>query len=413
MEAQQDLNSIGAAPVATAEVALKHAVRLLDRSPELALRQADEVLRSFPGHPHARLLQGAAHRRAGRIDAALAVLEPLADEQPAAARVHLELAAAQSEAGRFDEAIVTLRRVLKFAPESPDAWRSLADQFDRRGDAAAADEARTRAVKAATRDPRLRAAADALVANDLPSAEALLREHLQAHPTDVAALRMLAEVAGRLRRFADSESLLVRCVELAPSFDAARQNYASLLNRQGKAADALPQVERLLEREPRNPAYRNLQAAIYANLGDFDRTIAIYQSVLADFPRQPKIWTSCGHALKTARRLEESIGAYRRAIAMAPTLGEAYWSLANLKTFRFAAEDVAAMRAALARDDLADEDRLHFEFALGKALEDEAAYAEAFAHFASGNALRKRMHPYAAGDTSRFVHRSIAVQDRA
>ncbi len=413
MAAQSDLGRVGEEPVASADVALTHAVRLLDRDPDLALRQADEVIRAYPGHPQARVIQGAAHRRAGRLEAALAILEPLAREQPAAARVHLELAAARSAAGRVDEAIASLRHALGIAPESPDAWRLLADQYDLRGEAAEADLARVRAVKAATRDPRLRAAADALVANDLPRAETLLREHLDANPTDVAALRMLAEIAARLRRLADAESLLSRCLELAPSFDAARHQRAVLLNRQGRATEAAPEVARLLERDPRNPSYRNLQAAIHANLGDFERTIAIYGAVLADFPRQPKIWVSYGHALKTTGRVDDSVAAYRRAIALAPTFGEAYWSLANLKTFRFGDADVAAMRAALARQDLADEDRLHFEFALGKALEDVAAFAEAFAHFAAGNALRKQLQPYFAEDTSRFVARSIAVQDRA
>ena len=413
MAAQSDLKRAGSEPVASADVALAHAVRLLDRDPDLALRQADEVARAYPGHPQARVIQGAAHRRAGRLDAALAILEPLAKEQPGAARVHLELAAARSAAGRVDESIASLRHALGIAPESPDAWRLLADQYDLRGEAAEADAARARAVKAATRDPRLRVAADALVANDLPRAETLLREHLGAHPTDVAALRMRAEVAARLRHYAEADALLTRCLELAPSFDAARHNRAALLNRQGRAAEALPEVERLLARDPRNPSYRNLCAAIHANLGDFDRTIAIYGEVLAEFPRQPKIWTSYGHALKTAGRLEDAVGAYRRAIALAPNFGEAYWSLANLKTFRFADADIAAMRAALARADLADEDRLHFDFALGKALEDAGDFTGAFAHFATGNALRKKLQPYVAEDTSRFVARSIAVQDRA
>ena len=261
---------------------------------------------------------------------------------------------------------------LQLKPDSPDAWRLLADQRDAAGDASGADQARAHYLKAATRDPRLMQAAAALVENQLPAAEAQLRSHLQAHPTDVAALRMLAEVAARLRRYLDAQKLLERCLELAPSFDAARHNYATVLNRQGKAAAALLQIERLLDREPRNPGYRNLQAAILANLGDYAESIKVYEAVLAEFPRQPKIWMSYGHALKTAGRQAESVASYRRAIAMEPTLGEAYWSLANLKTFRFSDADVLAMRAALAREDLADEDRLHFEFALGKALEDQA-----------------------------------------
>ena len=133
---------------------------------------------------------------------------------------------ARSAAGRGDEAMASLRRAIQLKPDSADAWRLLADQLDAAGDASAADQARARYLKCATKDPRLMDAAAALVENELPLAEARLRAHLAGHPTDVAALRMLAEVAARLRRYADAQALLERCLELAPSFDAARHNYA-------------------------------------------------------------------------------------------------------------------------------------------------------------------------------------------
>jgi tetratricopeptide (TPR) repeat protein len=260
----------------------------------------------------------------------------------------------------------------------------------------------------ANKDPRLMEAAAALVENNLPLADARLRAHLGAHPTDVAALRMLAEVAGRLRRYKDAQELLERCLELAPSFDAARHNYAIVLNRQAKQKAALPQVERLLAKDPRNPGYLNLKAAILANLGDSADSIKIYEAALSEHPRQPKVWMSYGHCLKTAGRQEDSVAAYRRAIAMEPTLGEAYWSLANLKTFRFTEADRHAIMKALERTDLPDDDRLHFEFALGKALEDQESYEESFAHYAKGNAIRRKQHPYNADEETRYVSRCKA-----
>jgi tetratricopeptide (TPR) repeat protein len=395
-------------PVGTLDVALAHAARLLERSPALAAEQADEVLKIVPGHPWARLILGAAHRISGRTDAALAVLEPLAREQPRSAPAHLELAIARGEAGRAPDAVAALRRAVQLKPDSPDAWRLLADYLDTVGDADAADQARARYLKWATKDPRLMEAAASLVANDLPATDARLRAHLQGHPTDVAALRMLAEVAARLRRYKDAQDLLERCLELSPSFDAARHNYAVVLNRQGNAAAALPQVETLLSKEPKNPGYRNLQAAVLANLGDYAESIEVYEKVLEDFPRQPKIWMSYGHSLKTAGRLDDSISAYRRAIALQPSLGEAYWSLANLKTFRFSDTDVLALRRALELPALSDDDRLHFEFSLGKALEDDACFEESFAHYARGNAIRRKLHPYDADANTRFMKRSKA-----
>ncbi|MDB6084686.1 MAG: sulfotransferase family protein [Gammaproteobacteria bacterium] len=395
-------------PVGTLDVALAHASALLGKDPALAGEQAREILKIVPGHPLARLVLGAAQRISGQTAAAMAVLEPLAREQPRSAPAQLELAIALGEGGRTRDAVVVLRRAVQLNPNSPDAWRLLADHLDALSDAESADHARARYLQCATKDKRLMEAAAALVANNLPVADARLRAHLESFPTDVAALRMLAEVAARLRRYADAQGFLERCLELAPSFDAARHNYAVVLNRQSKAAEALSQVQRLLAKEPRNPAYRNLKAAVLAQLGDFAESIGVYEAVLRDFPRQPKVWMSYGHALKTARRQNESIAAYRRALAMEPTLGEAYWSLANLKTFRFSDSDILAMREALQHPDLSDEDRLHFEFSLAKALEDGRSYEQSFLHYAEGNALRRRLHPYAADDNTRFVSRCKA-----
>lgn len=392
-------------PVGTLDVALGHAARLLERDAALAAEQASEILKAVPDHPHARLILGAAHRIGGHTRLALEILEPLAGEQPRSAPVHLELAIARGEAGRVSEAITSLRRALQLKPDSADAWRLLADHLDLAGDSGGADQARARYLGAATKDPRLMEAAALLVENDLPRAEARLRSHLARHVTDVAALRMLAEVAARLRRYGDAQTLLEHCLDLAPSFDAARHNYAVVLNRQGKAAAALPQVDALLAKEPRNPGYLNLKAAVLANLGDYAESIEVYEAVLKDFPRQPKIWMSYGHSLKTARRQDDSVAAYRRAIAMQPTLGEAYWSLANLKTFRFSDADVLVLRRALERVDLSDEDRLHFEFSLAKALEDAGSYEESFVHYAKGNAIRRALHPFNAAENTRYVSR--------
>lgn len=402
------MNSVSE-PVGTLDVALGHAARLLERDPRLAVEQADEILKAVPGHPHARLILGAAHRRTGQTQSAIEVLAPLAREQQHSVPAHLELAIALGESGRATDAIAALRRALQLKPDSVDAWRLLGEQLDGIGDADGADRARAAHIKASTKDPRLMKAAAALVDNDLPLAEARLRTHIESYPTDVAALRMLAEVAGRLRRYADAEELLERCLRLSPSFDAARTNYAVVLNRLGKPAQALPHLERLLAKDPRNASLRSLQAAILANLGNYGESIELYEAVLAEFPQQPKIWMSYGHSLKTARRHSDAVTAYRQAIAREPTLGEAYWSLANLKTFRFLDEDVAAMRQALALESLTDDDRLHFAFSLGKALEDKGQYAESFSYYEQGNTLRKKLQPYTAEDNTKFVRRSKAV----
>lgn len=249
----------------------------------------------------------------------------------------------------------------------------------------------------------------ALATNQLDIAERLLREQLRADPFDVAAIRMMAELAARLGRMTDSENLLRRAVELAPGFTAAQANLALVINRTGRHAEALEMVEKLLAHEPDDLSHLNLKGSILGRLGRFDEAIAIYRSVLQRAPRQPRLLLTLGTLLKTIGQVSESIDAYRAAIVLQPTLGEAWWSLANLKTFHFDEADVRTMRAALDEPDLAPEDRVHLHFALGKAMHDARDHAAAFAHYAGANSLRLQSQPYRAAEVTKLVDRSIAV----
>jgi tetratricopeptide (TPR) repeat protein len=269
------------------------------------------------------------------------------------------------------------------------------------------------AMQAAVRDPGLIRAAEALLDNDLPAAEAILRPYLHDRPTDVAAIRMMAELAGRLGRYADAEKLLRRALELAPNFSAARANLATALYRQNRPAEALEALDRLLEEGEDEGGHHNLRAAALGRLGSYEEAIQIYEQVLARMPDQPKVWMSYGHVLKTVGRTDDGVAAYRRAIAVAPTLGEAWWSLANLKTVKLDGDDIAQIEAALERRDLARPDRFHLHFALGKALDDAGDAERAFSHFAAGNRLRRLGLGYEADETSRGVERSRAFFTRA
>ena len=396
-------------PVGTVETALRHTARLLESDPQLAAQQATEVLRVAPNHPLALAYLGAARRAAGDLDAALGILAPLAAVHTKWAPAHYELGVTLAGVGRRDEAIAALRRAVALQPDLANAWRALGDQLTHAGDPVAADAAYAQHIRASTKDPRLLAPAAALCANDIPRAEALLRAHLKQAPTDVAAIRMFAEVAARLQRYQDAETLLARCLELSPSFTPARHQYALVLHRQNKPVAALKEIDTLLAAEPRNPGYLNLKAAVLGRIGELEHSIDLYAEILAAHPNLPKIWMSYGHALKTQGREQDCIAAYQKSIELSPGLGEAYWSLANLKTFRFTAAEIAAMRAQLGRADLTDEDRFHLDFALGKALEDAQDYAGSFEHYAAGNRLRRAGIHYSADEMSAHVARCKAL----
>ena len=301
------------------------------------------------------------------------------------------------------------REILRVTGEHPQALRLLGAALRRQGDAQGAEQAYLRSVRASIDDPELVVAAAALCDNQLSLAEQTLRAVLRVRPTDVAAIRMLAETGMRLGRYDDAENLLARCVELAPTFAPARHNYATVLYRQNKPEAAIAQLDELLFRDPVNPGYRNLKAAALGRIGEYAQAVDLYAAMLADQADQPKVWMSYGHTLKTVGRQAEAIDAYRRTLALAPQFGEAWWSLANLKTVRFTDADVSLMSAQLRRRDLGDEDRFHLEFALGKAREDAGDFGGSFAHYQRGNALRRVGLDYDADETADQRRRVVTL----
>src|SRR4051812_40060300 len=190
--------------------------------------------------------------------------------------VERRMSAAASATGSPAVAVATLRRIVAADPARAQAWRELADHLDAEGDRDGAAAAYLQHVRHSVHDKALMAAAAALHANDIPVAETRLRSHLKQTPTDVVAIRMLAEVAMRLDRTEDAERLLARCIALAPGFREARHHYAIALHRLTRPAEALAELDTMLREEPADPACRNLKAAVLCRIGEYEPAIAIY-----------------------------------------------------------------------------------------------------------------------------------------
>jgi Flp pilus assembly protein TadD len=400
------------APARSLTVAVEQAAALLASAPADAERGARAVLKATPHDPRAALILASARRRQGDPAGALGLLAPLARAFPRAANTHCELGLTLLALGETAPAAAALRQATALNRELPEAWRALGDLLFRAGDLTGADAAYAEHGRAAVQDPRLKPAAEALFEGRLADAETRLRAHLKTRPRDGVALHLLAKAYLQRERCADAEVLLAQALELDRGFDGARFDYARALFQQQKAAMALAQIEPLLARAPREPAYRNLYAAALALLGEDARALEIQQALVAEFPAQPKVWLNSGHALRTIGRREAAMQAYRRALALQPGLGEAWWGLANLKVAAFTPEDVTAMSVALQRRDLAEDDRLHLNFALGKALEDADEYAASFRRYAEGCRLRRARTAYDAAAVTAQVVRAKALFDR-
>jgi tetratricopeptide (TPR) repeat protein len=263
-------------------------------------------------------------------------------------------------------------------------------------------------VERGMRNPQLIKAALAINEDRLHEAEPILRAHLKQEPLDVAAIRLMAQLAARVGRYKDSEALLRRALELAPNFIVARSNLAGILYRQNRFEEAVAALNEVLAEEKDHVISRNLKAAALGRIGDYDEALALYDELTRRFPDHAKLWMSHGHMLKTVGRQDDSIAAYRRALEIEPTLGEVWWSLANLKTVKFDAADLAAMQAALTSSRLSDEDRFHLDFALGKAFDDARQAERAFGHYAAANRLRREALDYDREAISDHVDKVIA-----
>lgn len=301
------------------------------------------------------------------------------------------------------------RQAIGLHPNSPPALRLMGLSLRAAGQIEEAAEFEQRAVKAAASDPMLLRAGHALLANQLHEAEPPLKERLKRDPFDYTAMRMLAELAARIGRLQDSENLLRRTLELAPSFQAARANLATILYRQHRAPEALEQLDILGANGGLADGHRNLRAAALGRIGGYEEAITLYRDVLKRHANQPKIWMSLAHLLKTVGEQDEAISAYRRAIELAPSLGEVWWSLANLKTMKFGDEDVRAMEAALDDAALTLDDQLHLHFALGKAHEDRRNAEQSWHHYETGNRIQSARLGHNPDRITGIVDRSIAL----
>ncbi|MEQ6334480.1 sulfotransferase [Sphingobium sp. MK2] len=382
--------------------ALAQATGLLTTQPDEALAQTEAILRQAPGLPPAEFLAAQALRRLGQPEAARLRLATLAQRQPTVPALLWELAQAASETGNSAQAIAALEGLTRQQPGVASGWFLLAGELRKLGRTGDAWHADLSGIHASSRDRDLLEAAIAMNEGRLDEAAAILDARLVRLPDDPATIRLLGEVHWRRGDMSAALMLVERAVTIAPGFDLARDFLIRLLLQNNRLTDALTHAEILVQSPLDNPGYALLRASVLVRLGDQAQAAAIYQGLLARKPDQPQLWQNLGHALKTLGRQADAIHAYRQAVQYQPTMGEAWWSLANLKTVKLDAQDVAAMEQALATLALdaatKSEDIFHLHFSLGKAYEDARDYAASFDHYDRGNRLRRTLLTYDADE---------------
>ncbi len=362
-----------------------------------ALDRATAWLAIYPENRDLLLVAATGLRHLRRVDEALAMLDRLEQTHPAFSRLHEERGLCYVQRKDAPNAIDALLRAVHLNPALPASWSMLEKLYlmtGNRGDAGlAADH-----VATLKHLPAEVVTATSLFSDgDLKPAEDIIRAFLLKNGNHPEAMRLLARIGLACDVLDDAETLLEAVLALEPGYRAARYNYAEVLIKRQKYVRATMEIDTLLAADPKDADYRTLAATAAIGLGHNERAIVIYEAMLADDPAGHLTWDVplwLGHALKTVGRVPEAIASYQAAAQARPNFGDAYWSLANLKMYRFSDEEMAVMRREEAAATTHIVDRYHLCFALGKAYEDRRDFAESWTFYERGNALKRSESHY-------------------
>jgi len=380
---------------------------LRNHEPVRARDLCAEGLKQAPDDTRLIMLHGFALRRSGDYAGAEPLLRRILSVEPSLDIAHHELGLAMQGMGRLSEARRAIEQAVAINPKLAPAWRDLYEIRAAEGDDVGAAEAYRNAMGNKELDPLLHKAIELVGQGRLGVVEGICREYLKRRPHDVDAIRLLAEVGIAIGSISDAIALLERCLELAPGFHVARANYVTALSRYQRFDEALSENATLRKEQPKNLAHQVQYATTLSMAGQFEIAHGEFAKALEQAPDNERILTSYGHSLRYGGKGEEAIAIYLRAIQSAPSAGEAYWSLANLKTFRFDDDQVADMQAQYSALTTPSEDKFHLAFAIGKALEDRQEFDGSFNAYAEGNSIKRQFSGYDADKTSSRVDRLI------
>jgi tetratricopeptide (TPR) repeat protein len=385
-------------PPSTVELEVRRVRELLEsRQYERALETGGALALKVPENRDVLYLMALSLRYLNRIPEALALLARLEQHHPAFSRLHQERGHCHVALKDAPQAIDAFLRGVNINPALPASWSMLEGLYRMMGNMENAGMAAAHVATLKRLAPAVLQATSLFSDGDLAAAEVIIRAFLVKHGNDVEAMRLLGRIAFKRDVLDDAELLLKSVLAQAPDYRAARLDYALVLLERHKYLQARRELEELLLLEPANRQYRTLYATACVGLGEHERAIVLYRELLADAPDacgSADLHLSVAHALKTLGHTAAAIDAYRVAARARPQFGDAYWSLANLKTYRFTDDEITRMQADEAAAGVALADRYHACFALGKAFEDRADYAQSFRYYERGNSLKKSESRY-------------------
>lgn len=347
-------------------------------------------------YSEALYMQAVCYRYCKEFQLALQSLGQLKAICPDHGRAHQEEGHTHRALGHLEKAQRSYQRACFYNPALSASFKALAEIYKTQGQSVLAANAEAEIKRLADLPRPLVAVMDLISQGKLLKAEDLCKQYMRQVPHNVDGMRMLADIGIRLGVLEDAEYLLETAVELESENTDARIDYINALRKRQKYDRALAQAQKLLKAQPGNPRFKSIFAVECMQTGDFDRALEVFDEILQMLPSDPITLTSKGHAQKTRGDFEGSVSSYHAAIAANPGHGEAYYSLANLKTYGFSADEVSSMTALAGDSNLSFMDRVYINFALGKAHEDLGDNGAAFSFYQTGNRLKKSQSRYSA-----------------
>jgi len=367
-----------------------------DHQFDLAYADLDDFLTTFPSHVDGLYMAAICSRHQQRLSDAQHYLDRLFLQKLEYCRAHQEQGHLYKQQQRHAEALQAYQRATQINPALESSWRAQLELCKELNKSGLGQQAFNQLKHLKSLPKAIVSVSDLLAQGKLARAESLCRQILERQPRNIEAMRLLANIASQTGALAEAEFLLESATVFAPTNNSVRIDYVQLLRRRQKFNEALIQAEQLLATAPENPQFKSLYAIESMQMGDFETALKYFNSILQQLPNDEITLTSRGHALKTMGDSAAAIESYRDAMRAQPNHGEAYYSLANLKTYRFSQQELQTMQEVDKQRHLSLMERVYLLFALGKAFEDLKDFAKAFDYYQRGNDLKKQQCAYKA-----------------
>ena len=355
-------------------------------------------------------LKAVALRYTGKFELAFDVQTELLEAQSDNGRAYQERGYCQLALNDIENALVSFHKAVEVNPALVASWLKIVELFKAKQHASYAQAAEQLSLLRALPKPVL-GAMDLMYEGKLYQAEQVCRQFLQTNKHQPDAMCLLAEIGLKLKVFDDAEFLLESCINLYPGNQQAKALYINLLNRLGKFKQAAKEAEGFLRQfSPPIGTKITIQATLancYINLGRLEEGQNIYKEIIAHSPERAGVHVQLGHAYKTSGDVELAIASYKQAYSHTPEHGDAYWSLANIKTYQFTDQELDQMERLISQPNISADDKIHIYFSLGKAFEDRNMFDKSFGYYDKGNHLKRSANGYSADKSTALIEQQI------